>query len=102
MRFSIWPTPAQPWDDIYEITAHCARTGEIVHCHDSHTDGRLNPEACRMMGAVSILCVPLGRAEGGLGALTVYAGRERAFHYADERTLDLLGGVVAAHLADRG
>lgn len=81
------------------LSAHCARTGEIVHCHDSHTDGRLNPEACRLMGAVSILCVPLGRAEGGLGALTVYAGRQRAFHYADERTLDLLGGVIAAHLA---
>jgi F420-dependent oxidoreductase-like protein len=27
MRFSIWPTPAQPWDDIYEITAHCEQTG---------------------------------------------------------------------------
>ncbi len=51
------------------------------------------------MGAVSVLCVPLGRAEGRLGALTVYAGRQRAFRYADERTLDLLGGVIAAHLA---
>src|ERR1700751_4889956 len=27
MRFSIWQTPAQPWDDIYEITDHCERTG---------------------------------------------------------------------------
>ncbi len=81
------------------LSAHCARTGEIVDCHDSHTDGRLNPEACRMMGAVSILCVPLGSAEGRLGALTVYAGRQRAFHYADERTLDLLGGVIASHMA---
>jgi F420-dependent oxidoreductase-like protein len=27
MRFSIWPTPAQPWDDIHEITAHCEQTG---------------------------------------------------------------------------
>src|SRR5215831_4054531 len=27
MRFSIWPSPAQPWDDIYEITAHCEQTG---------------------------------------------------------------------------
>jgi diguanylate cyclase (GGDEF)-like protein len=81
------------------LSAHCARTGEIVHCRDAHTDGRLNPEACKLMGAVSILCVPIGRAEGGLGALTVYAGRQRAFTYADERTLDLLAGVIAAHLA---
>ena len=27
MRFSIWPTPAQPWDDILEITTHCEQTG---------------------------------------------------------------------------
>jgi F420-dependent oxidoreductase-like protein len=27
MRFSIWPSPAQPWDQIHEITAHCERTG---------------------------------------------------------------------------
>jgi F420-dependent oxidoreductase-like protein len=27
MRFSIWPTPAQPWDDIHEITTHCEQTG---------------------------------------------------------------------------
>jgi F420-dependent oxidoreductase-like protein len=27
MRFGIWPTPAQPWDDIYEISSHCERAG---------------------------------------------------------------------------
>lgn len=27
MRFSIWPSPAQPWDDIHQISAHCERTG---------------------------------------------------------------------------
>jgi F420-dependent oxidoreductase-like protein len=27
MRFSIWPTPAQPWDDLLDITAHAERTG---------------------------------------------------------------------------
>lgn len=27
MRFSIWPSPAQSWDDIRELTAHCEQTG---------------------------------------------------------------------------
>jgi F420-dependent oxidoreductase-like protein len=27
MRFSIWPSPAQPWDDVREIAAHCEQTG---------------------------------------------------------------------------
>lgn len=27
MRFSIWPSPAQPWDDILETAVHCEQTG---------------------------------------------------------------------------
>src|SRR5215469_8852020 len=27
MRFSIWPSPTQSWDDIHEIAAHCEQTG---------------------------------------------------------------------------
>jgi F420-dependent oxidoreductase-like protein len=27
VRFSIWPSATQSWNDIYEITAHCERTG---------------------------------------------------------------------------
>jgi F420-dependent oxidoreductase-like protein len=27
MRFSIWPSPARPWDEILELAAHCEQTG---------------------------------------------------------------------------
>ncbi len=27
MRFSIWPSPAQTWDEIRDLAAHCERTG---------------------------------------------------------------------------
>jgi len=27
MRFSIWPSPAQPWTDVLELASHCERTG---------------------------------------------------------------------------
>jgi F420-dependent oxidoreductase-like protein len=27
MRFSIWPSPARPWDDVLELAAHCEQTG---------------------------------------------------------------------------
>lgn len=27
MRFSIWPSPIQPWDEILELTRHCEATG---------------------------------------------------------------------------
>lgn len=35
MRFGIWPTPTQPWDDIYEIATHCERAGwDTVYVSD--------------------------------------------------------------------
>jgi len=27
MRFSIWPSPTRPWDEIHEVAAHCEQTG---------------------------------------------------------------------------
>ena len=27
MRFSIWPSPMRPWDEILELTQHCERSG---------------------------------------------------------------------------
>ncbi|HVE94946.1 MAG TPA: TIGR03560 family F420-dependent LLM class oxidoreductase [Acidimicrobiales bacterium] len=27
MRFSIWPSPARPWNEILELTEHCERSG---------------------------------------------------------------------------
>src|SRR5260370_23228051 len=27
MRFSMWPSPARPWDEIHEIAAHCEQAG---------------------------------------------------------------------------
>jgi F420-dependent oxidoreductase-like protein len=27
MRFSIWPSPGRPWDDVHDLAAHCEQTG---------------------------------------------------------------------------
>src|ERR1700735_33339 len=27
MRFSIWPSPARPWDEILQLASHCEQTG---------------------------------------------------------------------------
>jgi F420-dependent oxidoreductase-like protein len=46
MRFSIWPSPAQPWDDIHEIAAHCERTGwDGVYFADHFMPNGPGPEA---------------------------------------------------------
>lgn len=76
----------------------CLESGEILNCGDTSNDPRANPEACRRMGAVSMLCVPVRRVIRPVGVLTAYSGVPDAFNYTDERTLDLLGGVLASHL----
>lgn len=81
------------------FSALCHQNGEIVHCRDVSSDGRLALEACRQLGAVSLLSVPVWQGSQTTGALTVLSPVAGAFHYADERTLDLLAGVVAARLA---
>jgi F420-dependent oxidoreductase-like protein len=46
MRFSIWPSPAQPWDDIHEIVTHCEQTGwDGVYFADHFMPNGPGPEA---------------------------------------------------------
>jgi diguanylate cyclase (GGDEF)-like protein len=80
-------------------SSFCQQSGEIVHCRDAAADGRVNQEACGQIGAVSLVSVPLWNGSRVTGALTAFTGVVGAFHYADERILDLLAGVVAAHLS---
>jgi F420-dependent oxidoreductase-like protein len=45
MRFSIWPSPAQSWDDIHEIAAHCEQTGwDGVYFADHFMPNSQSPE----------------------------------------------------------
>jgi F420-dependent oxidoreductase-like protein len=46
MRFSIWPSPAQPWDDVYQTAAHCERTGwDAVYFADHFMPNGPGPQA---------------------------------------------------------
>jgi diguanylate cyclase (GGDEF)-like protein len=80
------------------FSGQCLQSGEILSCTDSSQDSRVNPEACRRMGAASMLCVPIRRVIRPVGVLTVYSGARDAFTDTDERTLELLAAAVAAHL----
>ena len=46
MRFSIWPSAAQPWDDIHETAAHCEQTGwDAVYFADHFMPNGPGPDA---------------------------------------------------------
>jgi len=45
MRFSIWPSPAQSFDDVHEITVHCEQTGwDGVYFADHFMPNNQGPE----------------------------------------------------------
>ncbi len=72
--------------------------GLTLRIADTWIDGRVNQEACRRVGARSMLIVPL-RAEGDLaGVLKIYADRPDDFDEDDEKTMDLLSGLAAVAL----
>ena len=84
------------------LSGLCMDTGQLLRCDDASTDPRVNAELCLRLGAVSMICVPLAtsrrRNRGRAQALRVR--QPEAFDAADEETLGLLSGVIAAHLTN--
>src|SRR5689334_4761950 len=69
------------------LSGMCVELGEVLHCEDADTDDRVDAEACRRVGARSLLCVPLHHAGGVVGVLKVYDPRAHAFDDGDVETL---------------
>ncbi len=81
------------------LSGLCISRGEALYCEDAATDERVDAEACLQVGTVSIACVPLSHEQQTVGVLKVYDPRAGAFDAADLQTLELLSGVIAAHMA---
>jgi signal transduction histidine kinase len=80
------------------ISGLCARTGEILQSDDCESDDRVDREACRRVGARSMLLVPLRHEGAPVGVLKVISGRPHAFGERDVHTLELMAGLVGAAL----
>jgi diguanylate cyclase (GGDEF)-like protein len=81
------------------LSGLCVRQGRTLHCRDASADDRVNLDACRRVGAMSMVCVPLSHDGRVIGVLKVYDPRPNAFVSDDVATLDLLSGVIASHMA---
>ena len=75
----------------------CFRTAQIVSCDDTETDARVNLQACRRLGARSMVAVPLcGRR--GIGVLQAFSAQPFGFNDSDVRNLSLLAELVLGAL----
>ncbi len=70
----------------------------VLISNDTERDGRVESEACRRLGARSLLCAPLVHGDKELGSLTAFAARPDAFDEGDREAIGLLGRSLAAHL----
>lgn len=78
------------------LSGLAVRTGSTLRCDDSETDARVDRDACRRVGAISMVCVPLRHQDRPVGVLKVSASSPGAFDDADVATLTGLAEFVTA------
>jgi diguanylate cyclase (GGDEF)-like protein len=81
------------------LSGLCVREGRVLRSDDTDDDPRVDGEACQRVNARSMLCVPLVHGDETVGVLKVYSPDPGAFDDADVETLELLSGLIAAHMS---
>ena len=76
----------------------CFRTAQVVNCDDTETDPRVNLQACRKLGARSMVAVPLCGRRRVIGLLEAFSSWPFGFNESDVRNLTLLAELVLAAL----
>ena len=94
---------AVPFDGMHlqpasTLAGRALECGEALVCVDTEEDDRVNLDACRLVGARSIVVVPLLHEGGTVGVLLVYSREPRVFGAQDVNVLSLLGNLVATAL----
>ncbi len=75
------------------------RSGEVLRCDDSETDPRVDRPACRIVGAVSMLCVPLCGPTKRVGVLKITSRTRHAFDDNDVVVLKALAPFITTAVA---
>ena len=78
------------------LSGRCVRTGQVMVCHDTETDPRVDRELCRIANARSMVLVPLRTHNTTLGALKVCSAEPAAFTPATVAILSFLSQLLAA------
>ena len=81
------------------LSGLCITEGRVLRSDDTSSDPRVDAGACRQVNARSMLCVPLAHQGGTVGVLKVYSPEAGNFVDADVETLELLSGLIAAHMS---
>jgi N-acetylmuramoyl-L-alanine amidase/putative methionine-R-sulfoxide reductase with GAF domain len=92
----IAPQPGVKLDPNSGFSGACLRSGQTIRCDDSETDSRVNAEACRTLGARSMIAVPLSAKQRVIGLIEAFSKEAYGFNDSDVRSLNLLGELILA------
>jgi len=81
------------------LSGLAVRTGQVLRSDDTTTDGRVDGNACRAVGVLSTVCVPLMRGARSFGVLNVSSSQPRAFDNGDELVLGGLADFLSVAVA---
>ena len=76
----------------------CFRTAQIIRCDDTETDDRVNLNACRQLGARSMVAVPLCGRRRVIGLLEAFSAEPFGFNDSDVGSLELLAELILGAL----
>lgn len=80
------------------LTGLCVQTHQILYCKDSETDPRVNLEACRKVGARSLVVTPLFHGGKAVGVLKILSNIADAFDDKAVQILQLMAGLIGTAL----
>jgi diguanylate cyclase (GGDEF)-like protein len=72
---------------------------QVLHCHDTEVDPRIDRAASRRVNARSMIAVPLRHDGDAVGVLKVYSSEPGAFGAEHVETLQLLTESISAQMA---
>lgn len=78
------------------LSGLCVRTGVMLDCADTHSDPRVDLEACERLGLRSMLVVPLKHQDTCVGVLKAMARDPYRFGRPERTLLGLLSEAIAA------
>jgi two-component system, cell cycle sensor histidine kinase and response regulator CckA len=82
-------------DRAASLVGVAARTGETVYVPDTGADSRVDVDACRRLGARSLICTPLYRDGEIAGGMSVIGSVPSAFDELDVETCRLMAEFVS-------
>ncbi len=76
-------------------------SGKMLYAEDTSTDPRVDAEACRKVGAASMVVTPLYRQGNTVGVLKIMSGKPHAFTPSHIQTLQLVAVVLGGALGQQ-